>query len=104
MTTPTAHASISRPSYHPLVVQGCALLLLLLDFFDDDEEEDAIRPTTSSGAAYASDPHLVDSSGSAVSIIRDKPKSVSFIRGFVRSTEGDGNVEGVSKMSVGGGE
>ena len=103
MTTPTAQASISRPSYHPLVVQGCALLLLLLlDFFDD--EEDAIRPTTSSGAAYASDPHLVDSNGSAVSIIRDRPKSVSFIRGFVRSTEGDGNVEGVSKMSVVGGE
>jgi hypothetical protein len=56
---------------------------------------------TSSGAAYASDPHLVDNNGSAVSIIRDKPKSVSFIRGFVRSTEGDGNAEGVSKMSAG---
>lgn len=71
-TTPHAQASVSRPSYG--------------------------RPVTSSGAAYDSEPQRVVSKGDAGSMKRERPKSVSLIRGA-----GDAesvNTERVRRMSA----
>ena len=56
---------------------------------EEEEEEDTEpkRPTTSSGAAYASEPHRAERSGEAVSMRRERPKSVSVISGLEGSVQ-----------------
>jgi hypothetical protein len=54
---------------------------------EEEEDPDPRRPTTSSGAAYASEPHRAERSGEAVSMRRERPKSVSVISGLEGSVQ-----------------
>jgi hypothetical protein len=114
-TTPSDHASVSQPSYVPGVrARGCFACGVCCAKWVEPRASDGAREregrggsssavlcaaTSSSGAAWDSEPQRVQSHGSSGSILRARPKSVNFTRGL---PSGGREVKGlaVRRMSV----